>query len=310
MNLNSSVKTMLNGSGTTNNKWSGVAFLIKNKLKKYIIKFVPITERIAVLYLNTAYKPTILLNVYVPPKLTERMLFLEHLDNVISSLPKRYNIIAMGDFNTKIGHDITYKVSNTIGHTTVYNSNDKDGKKLLQICFDNNLKIENTFFKHKPPHLMTFSRGGHSSQIDFFLSNIHSWFADVKAILNINISDHKLIKAHIIIRSDEWRNNNTRRIHSTIRTTPEQPTKWHFTNINKTTYNETICSGLARIIQLFPTKPLEECWSDFKSAIFHAYNNLNHSQIPKREWLSANTKNLILSIKNDRSRNLELWKRI
>ncbi|CAK9297129.1 unnamed protein product [Gordionus sp. m RMFG-2023] len=64
------------------------------------------------------------------------------------------------------------------------------------------------------------------------------------------------------------------------------------------------------IIQFFPTKPLEECWSDFKSAIFHAYNNLNHSQIPKREWLSANTKNLILSIKNDSSRNLELWKRI
>ncbi|CAK9295881.1 unnamed protein product [Gordionus sp. m RMFG-2023] len=202
-------------SGTTINKWSGVAFLIKNKLKKYIIKFVPITERIAVLYLNTAYKPTILLNVYVPPKLTERMLFLEHLDNMISSLPKRYNIIAMGDFDTKIGHDITYKVSKTIGHTTVYSSNDKDGKKLLQICFDNNLKKKNTFFKHKPPHLMTFTRGGHSSQIYFFLSNIHNWFADVKAILNINISDHKLIKAHIIIRSDEWRNNNTRRLHST-----------------------------------------------------------------------------------------------
>ncbi|CAK9290643.1 unnamed protein product [Gordionus sp. m RMFG-2023] len=90
------------GSGTTVNKWSGLAFLTKNKLHKYIIKFVPMTERIAVLYLNTVYKPTILLNVYVPPKLTERMLFLEHLESVISSLPKRYNIIAMGDFNTKI----------------------------------------------------------------------------------------------------------------------------------------------------------------------------------------------------------------
>ncbi|CAK9299578.1 unnamed protein product, partial [Gordionus sp. m RMFG-2023] len=196
------------------------------------------------------------------------MLFLEHLDNVISSLPKRYNIIAMGDFNTKIGHDITYKISKTIGHTTVYNSNDKDGKKLLQICFDNNLKIENTFFKHKPPHLMSFSRGGHSSLIDFFLSNIHNWFADLKAILNINVSDHKL------------------RVHSITRAAPEQTPKWHFTNIN-TAYNETICSGIARIIQSFPTKSLEECWSDFKSAIFHAYNNLNHSQIPKKEWPSV-----------------------
>ncbi|XP_065315259.1 uncharacterized protein LOC135924139 [Gordionus sp. m RMFG-2023] len=211
------------------------------------------TERIAVLYLNTAYKPTILLNVYVPPKLTERRIFLEHLESVISSLPKRYNNIAMRDFNTKIGHNIIYKVSKTIGNTTVYNSNDKDGKKLLQICLDNNLKIENTFSKHKPLHLISHSRA------------------------------------------------------------PEQTPKWHFTNINasvlKTAYNDTICSNITRIILPLPTKSLEECWSDFKNAIFHAYNNLKHSQIPKREWLSVET-NLILSIKNDSSRNLELWRRI
>ncbi|CAK9294217.1 unnamed protein product [Gordionus sp. m RMFG-2023] len=128
---------------------------------------------------------------------------------------------------------------------------------------------------------MTFSRGDNSSQIDFFLSNIHSWFADVKAILNIDVSDHKLNKAHIKIRSEEWRNNNTRRIHSTTRAGPEQTPKWHFTNINKTAYNDIICSDIARIIRSLPIKSLEKCWSDFKNAIFHVYNNLNHSQIPK-----------------------------
>ncbi|CAK9291209.1 unnamed protein product [Gordionus sp. m RMFG-2023] len=105
--------SMLN-SGTIINKWSGTAFLVKNSIYKFVRKFVPISEMMAALYLNTAFKPTILLNIYAPPTLKERKPFFDELENVIDTLPKRYNLIVMGDFNTKIGKDEYYLKNNVI----------------------------------------------------------------------------------------------------------------------------------------------------------------------------------------------------
>jgi hypothetical protein len=47
-----------------------------------------------------------------------------------------------------------------------------DGRKVIDFCKFNNLKIINTFFKHKEIHKFTWEARGHKSIIDYFITNM------------------------------------------------------------------------------------------------------------------------------------------
>jgi hypothetical protein len=47
-----------------------------------------------------------------------------------------------------------------------------NGKKLIDFCTVNNLKIINTFFKHKEIHQYTCETRGHKLIIDYFTTEI------------------------------------------------------------------------------------------------------------------------------------------
>ncbi|XP_065322119.1 craniofacial development protein 2-like [Gordionus sp. m RMFG-2023] len=188
-------------SGTTLNSWSGIALLINKRMQKHTIKFVPVSERCGLLYLNTNFRPTIIINFDVPPNRNERSSFVDSRINTIHSLLGRYNIIILGDFKMKIGKEAEYVNSNVIGHATILQRNCEHSKKLLDFCRNNNFKIENTFFSHRESNTYTFVRARQKSQIDFFISNVHRWFDDVKALTNINISDHRMFRANITVKN-------------------------------------------------------------------------------------------------------------
>ncbi|XP_065322962.1 craniofacial development protein 2-like [Gordionus sp. m RMFG-2023] len=204
-NMTNFNKFILYSSGTvlictTLNCWSGVSFLISKRVHKFVDKFVPISERCCLLYLNTYFKRTILINVYAPPNRDIRLSFLEHLQNIVRSLPKSRNWIILGDLNIRIGKEEFYIHDEVIGNAAIPQPNREDSRKLLELCRIS-LKIENTFFFHNESNTLTYRRNNITSQIDFFISNIHGWFTDVKAMRNINISDHKLIKANLLIKN-------------------------------------------------------------------------------------------------------------
>ncbi|XP_065318715.1 craniofacial development protein 2-like [Gordionus sp. m RMFG-2023] len=200
-------------SGTTLNSWSGIAFLISKRVHKFVDKFVdkfvPISERCGLLYLNTWFKRTILINVYAPPHRRDRLSFLDDLENIVCSLPRSRNLIILGDLNIKIGKEESFITVGVIGNAAIPQPNGEDSRKLLDLCKSLNLKIENTFFLHSERNTLTYRRNNITSQIDFFISNIHGWFTDVRALLNINISDHKLVRGSITIRN-LW--GNSRRL--------------------------------------------------------------------------------------------------
>ena len=54
------------------------------------------------------------------------------------------------------------------GEATLNNN----GRKLIDFCTFNNLKIMNTFFKHKEIHKFTWEARGHKSIIDYFITNM------------------------------------------------------------------------------------------------------------------------------------------
>jgi len=68
-----------------------------------------------------------------------------------------------GQFIESVGN-----VVGTNGEATLNSS----GRKLIDFCTFNNLKIMNTFFKHKEIHKFTWEARGHKSIIDYFITNM------------------------------------------------------------------------------------------------------------------------------------------
>ena len=67
-----------------------------------------------------------------------------------------------GDINTRVGNNEVTNIVGTSGEATLnYN-----GKKRLDFCAYNNLKILNTFFKNKYIHKFSMEARGHKSGIE------------------------------------------------------------------------------------------------------------------------------------------------
>ncbi|CAK9296683.1 unnamed protein product [Gordionus sp. m RMFG-2023] len=141
---------ILYSSGTTLNDWSWVAFLIS----KRVHKFVPISKRCGLLYLNTCFKRTILLNLYAPPNRSDRLTFIDDLENIVCSLPRSRNLIILGDLNIRIGEEESFIIDGVIGNAAIPQPNRDDSRKLLELCRSFTLKIENTFFFHNESYTL------------------------------------------------------------------------------------------------------------------------------------------------------------
>ena len=72
------------------------------------------------------------------------------------------------DMNARVGNNRIANIVGTIGEATL-NSN---GRKLVDFCTFNNLKIMKTFFNHKEIHKFTLEARVHKSIIDYFITNM------------------------------------------------------------------------------------------------------------------------------------------
>jgi len=76
----------------------------------------------------------------------------------------------IGYMNARVGNNKVTNMVGTNGEATVNNT----CNKLTDFCTCNNLKIMNTFFKHKEIHTCTLEARGHKSIIDYFITNIRT----------------------------------------------------------------------------------------------------------------------------------------
>ena len=81
--------------------------------------------------------------------------FYEKLSSIIKTFKTREAVIIGGDFNAKTNSKFSNFPSSIIGKYAKSEIN-VNGEKMIEFCVMNNLKITNTFFKHKPIHLTTW----------------------------------------------------------------------------------------------------------------------------------------------------------
>ncbi|XP_063370240.1 uncharacterized protein LOC134658485 [Cydia amplana] len=122
--------------------------------------------------------------------------FWEDLDEVIINISDKETKLLLGDLNGHVGaFNSTYSsFHGGYGYGTI----NKEGEKILGFASRHNFVIINTAFQKKDTHLITYSSGGNSSQIDYILADkkLKCGFRDCKVIPGESLtSQHRLLVA-------------------------------------------------------------------------------------------------------------------
>ncbi|KAI3874317.1 hypothetical protein MKX03_019465 [Papaver bracteatum] len=94
--------------------------------------------------------------------------FWEDLNGLVRGVPSSERLIIGGDFHGRVGssREGFHRVHGGFG----YGDKNQVGEEILNFALANDLMVANTFFKKKQSHIVTFSNGQNSSQINFFLA--------------------------------------------------------------------------------------------------------------------------------------------
>ena len=157
-NIDSSTTNyVLYSCNTENNSYHGVGILIKADIQH---KFKRITERVCTVDVRLKHNTLKLIAIYAPTLSSseENPQIREDLYNAIESIVKNVSdrdiVIIAGDFNAKTGSAWKDYPQNMgrFGKGHVNSS----GNHLLNLCFQNDLIITNTLFKHRLSHICTW----------------------------------------------------------------------------------------------------------------------------------------------------------
>lgn len=124
----------------------GVGFIVKKELKKNIISFTGLSERVALLKLEVCGQKVDIIQVYAPTEAASENEIESFYDTINKALQASgKHLIVMGDYNAKIGkpkpeeHLIMSKYG--------YGTRNSRGERLINFANENKLSIMNTFFK-------------------------------------------------------------------------------------------------------------------------------------------------------------------
>ncbi|KAD4586680.1 hypothetical protein E3N88_24281 [Mikania micrantha] len=123
------------------------------------------------------------------------------MDEVVRTIPVDEKICIGGDFNGHIGKEIEGYPSIHGGQG--FGTRNEGGINLLDFAMAHDLGIVNSIFKKRDSHLITFSSGGHDTQIDYLLMRRgdRSRWLDCKVLPgDAVVSQHRLLVTDIAIR--------------------------------------------------------------------------------------------------------------
>ncbi|PSN40356.1 Craniofacial development protein 2 [Blattella germanica] len=143
--------------------------------------------------------------VYSPEegKDKESKIFYQNLQEVLDKTNKNDIIMLAGDLNARVGNVPIQNVVGTNGEIT----KNINGNRLIDFASYNELKILNTFFKHKDIHKFTWRERGSHSIIDYVIVNrtATNLAQDVRVFRGSDVSsDHFLVVAKFILHA-RWK---------------------------------------------------------------------------------------------------------
>lgn len=177
---------------------SGVMIWIHKTIARKIDHYKFWNDRIleARLKINRGYLTIFSLYAPVEGKDELNEEFYETLQKAIDKVNKNDYLMLMGDLNARVGNSRINDVMGTNGEAVINNN----GAKLIDFCTFNQLKIMNTYFRHKDIHKFTWEARGHKSIIDYCITNskMAKVIQDIRVYRGIELNtDHYLLGAKI-----------------------------------------------------------------------------------------------------------------
>jgi endonuclease/exonuclease/phosphatase family metal-dependent hydrolase len=127
--------------------------MISTKLKKNLIGFEPISDRLCKIRFKGRFRNITMLSVHTPTEDKDEMekeKLYDLLSKTCDQTPKYDMLIILGDFNAKIGKE--HHIARIAGKYTIHNETSVNGNLLTQFAQMNNLIITSTCFNHKVIH--------------------------------------------------------------------------------------------------------------------------------------------------------------
>ena len=148
---------------------NGVGILINKSLKYGVVDVKRCGDRIILVKLVVEDLVLNVISVYAPQvghnENTKRKLW-EGLKDMVRSVPTGEKLFIGGDLN---GHKGTSNTGFEGVHGGFGYGMRNQGEDVLSFALAYDMIVANTLFKKRESHLVTFSSGPHSSQIDFIL---------------------------------------------------------------------------------------------------------------------------------------------
>lgn len=170
-------------------------------MKKYITEFVGISERVAYVTFKIDNSTISLIQLYAPTEFSTELELENFYRDVGMALKSSSGTqILLGDLNAKIGQPDPneHAVLGSYGYGT---RNDR-GETLIQFCFENQLKIINTYFKKKAKRKWTWLAPNENikNEIDFIMCKNINIFNNFE-VLNLQFpSDHRLLRTTVSLK--------------------------------------------------------------------------------------------------------------
>ena len=242
-------------SGNDKIERKGVAFICTEKIKKCVLGFNPISDRIITIRIQGKPINFTFIQVYAPTSTAdeeEMDYFYDALQKAIDITPKGDIMYVIGDWNAKVGKQKTAVVTGGFGLGT----RNERGDTMVDFCSRNSLVVMNIMFKQHARRLYTWKSPDKitRNQIDYILCT-GQWKSSIKRVTTIHGADcgtdHNLLIAIVKIKLKQ-----TKR----YKTTP----KYDLENID-TKYTVEVKNRFS-ILQVDDKNP-EDLWIDIRDAV-------------------------------------------
>lgn len=182
----------------------GISIMIKRKHIVNLHHWETTNERIITANMQIKGHRITIIGAYGPntdASQSDKEEFYEQLNDILIKLGNQREIILLGDMNARVGNKRNDKIVGQFGEEVV----NENGVRLIHLCKQHNLQIQNGFFQHKRIHRYTWHQDNKNlrSVIDCTITKQNSNLdvQDTRAYRGINCgSDHFLVISKIMIK--------------------------------------------------------------------------------------------------------------
>ena len=149
---------------------TGVAFIVTGRLKRSVLGYNPVSDRIILIRIQGKPMNITVVQVYAPTTAAdeeEKEAFYSKLEEVVEKVSSKDVLIVMGDFHAKVGEG---SENEAVGRNGQEERNEA-GDRLVQFCNHHQLFIANTFYELPKRRLYTWTSPDNNTrnQIDYIL---------------------------------------------------------------------------------------------------------------------------------------------